>query len=193
MVNTASTMAPLGTKAPSFRLPDTEGQLVSINDFKGSPALLVVFMCNHCPFVKHVLPHFVGLAREYQRRGVGIVGIGSNDADSYPADAPEKMAELSRAMGFTFPYLYDDSQQVAKAYGAACTPDFYLFDRDGRLAYRGQMDDSRPGNGRPLTGADLRAAIEAVLEGRPVSEDQKPSVGCNIKWKSGNEPDYFRH
>ena len=190
-MNTVSTMAPLGTKAPSFRLPDTEGQLVSIDDFKSSPALLVAFMCNHCPFVKHVLPHFVRLAQEYQRRGVGIVGISSNDANGYPADAPEKMAELSRAVGFTFPYLYDESQQVAKAYGAACTPDFYLFDRDGRLVYRGQMDDSRPGNGRPLTGADLRAAIDAVLGGRPVSEDQKPSVGCNIKWKPGNEPDYF--
>ncbi len=193
MVNTPSTMAPLGTKAPSFRLPDIEGKLVSLDDFKSAPALLVVFLCNHCPFVKHVLPHFVVLAQEYQRRGVGIIGISSNDVDSYPADAPEKMAELSRAVGFTFPYLYDESQQVAKAYGAACTPDFYLFDRDGRLVYRGQMDDSRPGNGRPLTGADLRAALDAVLEGRPVSEDQKPSVGCNIKWKPGNEPDYFRH
>ena len=192
MVDTPSTMVPLGTQAPSFRLPDTEGLLVSIEDFKSSSALLVVFICNHCPFVKHVLPPFVQLAREYQRRGVGIVGISSNDADRYPDDSPEQMAELSRTLGFTFRYLYDESQQIAKAYGAACTPDFYLFDRDGRLVYRGQMDDSRPGNGRPLTGADLRAAIGAVLEGRPVCEDQKPSVGCNIKWKPGNEPDYFR-
>ncbi|MEJ2009051.1 MAG: thioredoxin family protein [Acidobacteriota bacterium] len=193
MVDTPSTMVPLGTKAPTFRLPDTEGKYVSIDDFKSSPALLVVFMCNHCPFVKHVLPHFAGLAKEYQDRGVGVVGIASNDVDTYPADAPEKMAELSKDMGFTFPYLYDESQQVAKAYGAACTPDFYLFDADRRLVYRGQMDDSRPGNGRPVTGADLRAAIDAVLEGRPVSEDQKPSIGCNIKWKPGNEPEYFRH
>ena len=192
MVDTPATMVPLGTKAPAFRLPAADGKITSIDDFKGSPALLVVFLCNHCPFVKHVLPHFVGLAREYQRRGVGIVGISSNDVESYPDDAPERMAELSRAMGFTFPYLYDESQQVAKAYGAACTPDFYLFDRDRRLVYRGQMDDSRPGNGRPLNGADLRAAMDVVLEGKPVSGDQKPSVGCNIKWKCGNEPDYFR-
>jgi len=193
MVDTPSTMVPLGTEAPAFRLPDPEGKLVSIDDFKSSPALLVVFLCNHCPFVKHVLPHFVGLAKEYQDRGVGIVGISSNDVNSYPADSPAKMAELSKAMGFTFPYLYDESQQVAKAYGAACTPDFYLFDSGHRLVYRGQMDDSRPSNGRPVTGADLRAAIDAVLEGRPVSADQRPSIGCNIKWKAGNEPEYFRH
>ncbi|HUX10036.1 MAG TPA: thioredoxin family protein [Terriglobia bacterium] len=193
MVNTLSTMVPLGTQAPSFHLPDTEGRLVSIEDFKGSSALLVVFICNHCPFVKHVLPHFVQLAQEYQRRGVAVATISSNDVDSYPADSPEKMAELSRTLGFTFPYLYDESQQVAKAYGAACTPDFYLFDRDGRLVYRGQMDDSRPGNGQPVTGTDLRAAIDAVLEGRAIPEDQKPSIGCNIKWKPGNEPNYFRH
>ncbi len=191
MVDTPSTMVPLGTEAPAFRLADAEGKITSIDDFKGSPALLVVFLCNHCPFVKHVLPHFVGLAREYQRRGVGIVGISANDVESYPDDAPEKMAKLSRTMGFTFPYLYDESQQVAKAYGAACTPDFYLFDRDRRLVYRGQMDDSRPSNRRPVTGNDLRAALDAVLDGRPVFGDQKPSVGCNIKWKRGNEPDYF--
>lgn len=193
MVNTPSTMVPLGTQAPPFSLPDTEGKVVSLDDSKGSPALLVVFLCNHCPFVKHVLPHFVELAAEYQRRGVGIVGINANDVSHYPDDAPEKMAELSNAMGFPFPYLYDESQQVARAYGAACTPDFYLFDRDGRLVYRGQMDDSRPGNGRPVTGADLRAALDAVLDGRPVSDDQKPGIGCNIKWKPGNEPDYFPH
>lgn len=192
MVDTPSTMVPLGTEAPSFRLPDPGGKLVSLEDFKSAPALLVVFMCNHCPFVKHVLPHFVQLAREYRDRGVGIVGISSNDVDSYPADAPEKMAELSNAMSFPFPYLYDEGQQVAKAYGAACTPDFYLFDSDRRLVYRGQMDDSRPSNGRPVTGLDLRTAMDAVLEGRPVSEDQRPSIGCNIKWKPGNEPDYFQ-
>jgi peroxiredoxin len=193
MVNTPSTMAPLGTQAPPFSLPDTEGKVVSLDDYRDSPALLVVFLCNHCPFVKHILPHFAELAREYRRRGVGIVGISSNDVSNYPDDAPEKMVELSKAMDFSFPYLYDESQQVAKAYGAACTPDFYLFDGEGRLVYRGQMDDSRPSNGRPVTGADLRAAMDAVLDGRPVSDDQKPSIGCNIKWKPGNEPDYFRH
>jgi peroxiredoxin len=192
MVNTPSTMAPLGTQSPPFSLPDTEGKVVSLNDYRDSPALLVVFLCNHCPFVKHILPHFVELAREYRRRGVGIIGISSNDVSNYPDDAPEKMAELSKAMDFSFPYLYDESQQVAKAYGAACTPDFYLFDGEGRLVYRGQMDDSRPSNGRPVTGADLRAALDAVLDGRPVSDDQKPSIGCNIKWKLGNEPGYFR-
>jgi peroxiredoxin len=193
MVNTPSTMVPLGTRAPSFNLPDTEGKVVSLGDYKDAPALLVVFLCNHCPFVKHVLPHFVELTGEYQRRGVATVGISSNDVSHYPDDSPEKMAELSKAVGFPFPYLYDESQEVARAYGAACTPDFYLFDREGRLVYRGQMDDSRPGNGRPVTGADLRSAIDAVLDGSPVSDDQKPSIGCNIKWKPGNEPDYFRH
>jgi peroxiredoxin len=193
MVNTPSTMVPLGKPAPSFSLPDTAGKVVSLDDYKGSPALLVVFLCNHCPFVKHVLPQFVELAREYQQRGAGIVGINSNDVSHYPDDAPEKMAELSKAMDFPFPYLYDESQQVARSYGAACTPDFYLFDKDGRLVYRGQMDDSRPGNGRPVTGADLRAAMDAVLAGQPVSDDQKPSIGCNIKWKPGNEPEYFLH
>lgn len=193
MVDTPSTMVPLGTHAPAFSLPDVKGKVVSLGDYKDASALLVVFLCNHCPFVKHVLPHFVELAGEYEQRGVGVVAISSNDVNNYPDDAPGKMAELSRKMEFPFPYLYDESQAVARAYGAACTPDFYLFDGDGRLAYRGQMDDSRPGNGRPVTGADLRAAMDAVLEGRAVSGDQKPSIGCNIKWKPGNEPDYFRH
>lgn len=193
MVNTLSTMLPLGTLAPPFSLPDTEGNAVSLEDYKDVPALLVVFMCNHCPFVKHVLPQFVELAREYQGREVGIVGISSNDVSAYPDDSPEKMAQLSSTMDFPFPYLYDEAQQVAKSYGAACTPDFYLFGRDGRLVYRGQMDDSRPSNGRPVTGADLRAAMDAVLGGRKVPDNQKPSIGCNIKWKPGNEPDYFRH
>lgn len=193
MVNTLSTMLPLGTVAPPFNLPDTEGKVVSLEDYNDAPALLVVFLCNHCPFVKHVLPQFVELAREYQGREVGIVGISSNDVSAYPDDSPEKMAELSSTMDFPFPYLYDETQQVAKNYGAACTPDFYLFDRDGRLVYRGQMDDSRPSNGRPVTGADLRAAMDAVLGGRKVSDNQKPSIGCNIKWKPGNGPDYFRH
>jgi peroxiredoxin len=192
MVNTLSAMAPLGMKAPSFILPAPDGKQVSIDQFKGSPALLVVFMCNHCPFVQHVLPQFVQLAKDYQKRGAAVVAINSNDVDAYPQDGPAKMAELGRTMGFTFPFLYDESQEVAKAYGAACTPDFYVFDGDRRLAYRGQMDDSRPGNQRPVTGADLRAALDAVLEGRAVTQDQKPSVGCNIKWKAGNEPDYLR-
>lgn len=192
MVNTPSTMVPLGTQAPAFSLPDTEGKAVSLGDYRNAPALLVVFLCNHCPFVKHILPQFVELAGEYMQHGVGIVAISSNDAISYPDDAPEKMAELSQSMDFPFPYLYDESQQIAQAYGAACTPDFYLFDRENRLVYRGQMDDSRPGNGRPVTGADVRAAMDAVLDGRPVSDDQKPSIGCNIKWKPGKEPDYFR-
>ena len=193
MVDTLSLMVPLGTQAPDFSLPDVDGKVVSLGDYKDAPALLVVFMSNHCPFVKHVLPRFVELAGEYRQRGVGIVAISSNDVNNYPDDAPGKMAELSRTMKFPFPYLYDESQQVARAYGAACTPDFYLFDGGNRLVYRGQMDDSRPRNGRPVTGADLRAAMDAVLGGRPVSDDQKPSIGCNIKWKPGNEPDYFRH
>ncbi len=193
MVNTLSTMRALGTEAPPFRLPDTEGKRVALEDFKGSPALLVVFMCNHCPFVQHVLPEFVRLAQDYQSRGVAIVGISSNDVEAYPQDGPAAMAELSRSKGLTFPYLFDASQEVAKAYGAACTPDFYLFDGARRLVYRGQMDDSRPGNGRPVTGADLGAALDAVLEGRAVAPEQQPSLGCNIKWKPGNEPEYFSH
>jgi peroxiredoxin len=191
MVDTLSTMQPLGTKAPGFRLPDPQGKMISLDDFQDSSALLVVFICNHCPFVLHVLPHFVRLAAEYQGRGVGIVGISSNDVKSYPQDGPAAMAKLATDRGMTFPYLYDESQEVAKAYGAACTPDFYLFDAQRRLVYRGQMDDSRPGNNRPVTGADLRAALDAVLAGQPVPADQKPSIGCNIKWKPGNEPGYF--
>ncbi|TAM80284.1 MAG: thioredoxin family protein [Acidobacteria bacterium] len=193
MVDTPSTMVPLGTLAPPFSLPDIEGKVVSLEDYKEAPAILIVFLCNHCPFVKHILPQFIELAGEYQRSGVGIVGISSNDVLNYPEDSPEKMAELSRALNFPFPYLFDESQQVAKTYGAACTPDFYLFDREARLVYRGQMDDSRPTNGRPVTGADLRAAMDAVLRGRAVSGDQRPSIGCNIKWKPGNEPGYFRN
>ena len=191
MAETPSTMLALGTKAPPFRLPDPHGKWVSVDDFNDAPAFLVVFICNHCPYVKHIRSSFAELAKEYQAQGVGVVGINSNDAGSYPDDRPEKMAEEIKQVGYTFPYLYDESQQVAKAYRAACTPDFYLFDRDRRLVYRGQFDDSRPGNGRPVTGADLRAALDAVLAGRPVPSNQKPSVGCNIKWKRGNAPDYF--
>lgn len=192
MVETPSTMPALGMPAPDFRLPDTRGKLVSLAEFKAAPALLVIFLCNHCPYVQHIRSGLAKLAREYQARGVAVVGINSNDVKSYPEDRPEKMAEEAKAAGYTFPYLFDETQEVAKAYRAACTPDFYLFDRARRLVYRGQMDDSRPSNNLPVTGADLRAALDAVLVGRLVPAEQKPSIGCNIKWKSGNEPDYFR-
>lgn len=191
MAMTASTMLELGTKAPVFRLPDTEGNIVSLSDFDDAQALLMVFMCNHCPFVKHILDHFLALVQEYQARGVAVVGINSNDVESYPDDRPEMMAKVAREKGFPFPYLYDETQEVAKSYHAACTPDFFLFDAERRLVYRGQMDDSRPGNREPITGADLRAALDAVLEDRPVPARQRPSMGCNIKWKPGNEPEYF--
>ncbi len=178
-----STMLSLGTTAPEFRLPDPSGKVVASADFAGAPALLVVFMCNHCPYVKHVQATFTNLAKEYQAKGVAIVGINSNDAENYPDDRPEKMAEEIRSAGYTFPYLYDESQSVAKAYRAACTPDFFLFDRERRLVYRGQFDDSRPKNGVPVTGSDLRTALDAVLTGRALPAAQKPSVGCSIKWK----------
>ncbi len=184
-------MLALGTNAPNFRLPDPSGKVVSLTELKDAPALLVAFICNHCPFVKHIRKEFAAFAREYQAKGVGIVAINSNDAETYPEDSPEKMAQESRQAGYTFPYLYDESQEVAKAYRAACTPDFFLFDRDRRLVYRGQFDDSRPGNSRPVTGADMRKAVDAVLAGQPVTANQKPSVGCNIKWKRANAPDYF--
>jgi peroxiredoxin len=192
MAQTASTMMlPLGAKAPAFELPDPSGRVSSLAEFDGSPALLVAFICNHCPYVKHVRAGFASLATEYQARGVAVVAIASNDAKAYPDDGPEGMAAEAKAAGYTFPYLFDESQAVAKAYGAACTPDFFLFDRDRRLFYRGQMDGSRPGNGVPVSGADLRQALDAVLAGRPVPQVQRPSLGCNIKWKPGNEPAYF--
>lgn len=191
MAETPSTMLATGTVAPDFRLPDTQGGQVSLDDFKDAPALLVAFICNHCPYVKHVRSKFAELARDYQSRGVGVVAISSNDADSYPDDGPAEMAKEVTLAGYTFPYLYDETQQVAKAYRAACTPDFFLFDRDRRLVYRGQFDDSRPGNGKPVTGKDLTAAVDAVLAGKPVATQQRPSVGCNIKWKRGNAPEYF--
>ena len=194
MAATASTMLPLGTKAPEFDLPDTEsGDIVSLSDFKDATALLVVFMCNHCPFVMHILDKFVELADGYQAKGVAVVGISSNDISSYPQDSSEQMVELAKEAGFTFPYLFDEDQTVALAYHAACTPDFFLFDRDRRLVYRGQLDDSRPGNGIPVTGSDLTAAIDAVLQGKNVTIKQKPSIGCNIKWKQENEPEYFKN
>jgi peroxiredoxin len=186
-------MLPLGTPAPSFSLPDVvSGRTVSINDFAGAPALLVMFICNHCPYVKHIESGMVSMARDLQSRGVAVVAISSNDVQAYPDDSPEKMREVARAGGYTFPYLFDESQAVAKEYRAACTPDFFLFDRERRLAYRGQMDDARRGNDKPVTGKDLRDAIEALLAARPVSTSQVPSLGCNIKWKPGNEPEYFR-
>jgi peroxiredoxin len=191
VVATPSTMLPLGTPAPPFSLPDPDGKTVSLADFEGAPALLVVFMCNHCPFVQHVAGELAALGRDLAAQGVAMVGISANDVAAYPDDGPERMAEEAAHHGWTFPYLYDESQEVAQAYRAACTPDAYLFDGQRRLVYRGQLDDSRPGNGLPVTGADVRAALEAVLAGRPVPEDQRPSVGCNIKWKPGNQPDYF--
>jgi peroxiredoxin len=190
MVAVNSTMLPLGTAAPDFRLPDTNGKTVSLADFKGKP-LLVMFICNHCPYVKHLRAGLAQLARDYQPRGAAIVGISANDVANYPADSPAKMKEEAKDAGYTFPYLYDESQAIAKAYRAACTPDFFLFDKNHQLIYRGQFDDSRPGNNLPVTGKDLRAALDATLAGKEPSSTQKPSIGCNIKWKSGNEPDYF--
>jgi peroxiredoxin len=191
MALTPSTMLPLGSKAADFRLPDTDGQMISLDDFAAAPALVIVFMCNHCPFVKHVRNGLAALAKEYQAKGVGVVGINPNDVESYPDDSPALMAQEKAAAGYTFPYLYDETQEVAKAYQAACTPDFYVFDAARTLVYRGQMDGSRPGNNVPVTGQDLRAALNAVLAGTPVSPDQKASMGCNIKWIRGNEPAYY--
>jgi peroxiredoxin len=190
---TPSTMLPLGTPAPDFRLPDTGGKMVALDDFKSAPALAVFFICNHCPYVKHIQAGLAQWARDYQARGAAIVAINSNDAQNYPADSPAKMAQEAKSAGYTFPYLYDESQAAAKAYRAACTPDIFLFDAARKLVYRGQFDDSRPGNGLPVTGKDLRAALDAALAGRPGPERQAPSVGCNIKWKPGNAPDYFGH
>lgn len=191
MVMTASQMLSLGTEAPAFRLPDPAGKMVSLDDYPEAKAYLVVFMCNHCPFVQHMRAELAALGRELPARGGVMVGINSNDAEKYPQDSPSRMADEAATYGYTFPYLVDADQDVAKAYRAACTPDFFLFDGDRKLVYRGQLDDSRPSNGKPVTGADLRAAIEAVLEGREVSPEQVPSIGCNIKWKDGNAPAYF--
>jgi peroxiredoxin len=187
---TPSTMLPLGTPAPDFSLPDLNGHLISPKDFHNRPGLLVMFMCNHCPYVIHLRSALAQLAREYMPKGITMLGINANDVERYPDDSPAKMAAEAKAAGYIFPYLYDETQAVAKAYRAACTPDFFLFDAAGKLVYRGQFDDSRPGNGRPVTGRDLRAALEAVLHGQPVAAEQRPSMGCNIKWKPGNEPGY---
>jgi peroxiredoxin len=184
-------MLALGTLAPDFALPDTAGKLVQRSDFERAPALLVMFLCNHCPYVKHIQAELARVAKAYQARGVAVVAISANDVAGFPEDSPARMAQEAQAAGYTFPYLYDASQAVAKVYRAACTPDFFLFDRSRRLVYRGQFDDSRPQNGLPVTGKDLRAAMDAVLAGQPVSSEQIPSLGCNIKWKPGQEPDYF--
>jgi len=191
LVKTVSTMLPLGTTAPDFSLVNVDGRTISLADFAEARALLVVFMCNHCPYVIHVAPELARLAHEYQARGIAIVGINSNDVSAYPQDSPEQMVHEMELRGYTFPYLFDDDQSVAKAYRAACTPDFFLFDSAQKLVYRGQLDGSRPGSNIPLTGQDLRRALDAVLAGQPVMEDQIPSMGCNIKWKAGSEPDYF--
>ncbi len=191
MVLTASTMLALGATAPPFSLPDTSGTIVCLDDFKDTAGLLVVFMCNHCPYVKHIQQELVAIGREYGPQGIAMVGINANDAAAYPEDSFELMAATTAQVGYPFPYLYDASQEVAKAYRAACTPDIFLFDGDRRLVYRGQLDDSRPGKEVPVTGRDLRQALDALLAGRPISEEQLPSMGCNIKWRSGNAPDYF--
>ena len=184
-------MLPLGTPAPDFSLPECDGGTVRLSDVLGKKALLVIFMCNHCPYVKHVAEQLQLLTDHYMPLGVSVVAINSNDADAYPDDSPEAMAQEKAQRGYGFPYLYDADQQVARAYAAACTPDFFLFDGDGKLVYRGQLDASRPKTEIPVTGSDLRAAIDAVLSGAAPSAEQRASLGCNIKWKSGNEPEYF--
>jgi len=187
-------MLPLGTKAPPFSLPDTSGKIVSFADFatdSRSKGLLVMFICNHCPYVKHIRTELAKLTRQYLAKDISIVGIMSNDVVNYPDDRPELMKKEKEEAGYAFPYLFDESQAVAKAYQAACTPDFFLFNRKHELVYRGQLDDSRPGNGKPVTGVDLRRALDAVLAGDPVPVEQKPAIGCNIKWRRGSEPEYF--
>ncbi len=191
MAATESTMLDLGTHAPEFRLPDVvSGKTVAAADFDKQP-LLVMFICTHCPFVKHVEGELAALGNDYRERGVGVVAVGSNDAETYPADGPEGLKEQAERVGFEFPYLFDETQGVAKAYTAACTPDFFLFDADHTLVYRGRLDASRPGNDEPVSGAELRGALDALLAGGAVPSEQRPSMGCNIKWKAGNEPDYF--
>ncbi len=192
MVLTPSTMLSLGTKAPNFALKEVvSGQTISLDTFAGKKALLVMFICKHCPFVKHVQQELAQIGQDYLARSLGIVAISANDAAKYPDDSPENLAVMAQELGFNFPVCYDETQEVAKAYTAACTPDFFLFDRDYKLVYRGQLDDSRPGNNLPVTGQDLRLAIDQVLTEQTIDFEQKPSIGCNIKWKSGNEPEYF--
>ncbi|MEM1337951.1 MAG: thioredoxin family protein [Bacteroidota bacterium] len=184
MARTPSNMLPLGTQAPQFSLLDTvSGNTLTLKELKGLKGTVVMFICNHCPFVKHVNRELAELGKDYKDQGIALIAISSNDVNNYPEDDPALMQKVAREEGYSFPYLYDETQEVAKAYDAACTPDFYLFDHSLKLVYRGQLDDSRPGNGIPVTGADLRGAIKAVVSGNPVKEDQKPSIGCNIKWK----------
>lgn len=186
-----SVMLPLGTTAPSFILPDVAtGKMYSLDAFHGKDALLVMFICRHCPYVKHVEQEIAKIGKDYQDKKLGIIAISSNDPETYPDDAPDQLKEMAKRLGFRFPFCFDEQQEIAKAYKAACTPDFYLFDAQRRLVYRGQLDDSRPGNNKPVTGRDLRAAIDAVLAGKPVDDKQKPSIGCSIKWKPGNAPSY---
>jgi len=191
MPETPSTMLELGTTLPSFSLPDFDGKTVSDADFKGSNALLVAFICKHCPFVRHIRSEFARFAKDYAAKGLRVVAVMSNSVEEFPEDAPEGMKQEAAEAGYVFPYLYDKDQKVAKAFKAACTPDLFLFDGNRRLAYRGQFDGSRPKNNVPVTGADLRAAADAVLAGQKPSEQQRPSMGCNIKWYPGNEPEYF--
>ena len=193
MALTPSTMLPLGTKAPDFKLPDVvSGKTVSLATFDGKKALLVMFICRHCPYVQHIKEELAKLEKDYANSPLGIVAVSANDAANYPDDSPPQLKAMAQELGFTFPFCYDESQAVAKAYTAACTPDFFLFDANRKLVYRGQLDDSRPGNGKPVTGKDLRAAIDAVLAGKPVSQEQRPSIGCNIKWKKSSEPAYAK-
>lgn len=192
MVLTASTMLPLGTQAPDFHLPEVvSGKTISLDTFADKKALLIMFICQHCPFVKHIKTELAQLGKDYFNSDLGILAISANDAEKYPDDGPESLKAMAIELDFKFPLCYDQIQETAKAYTAACTPDFFLFDSEGKLAYRGQLDDSRPSNNQPVTGADLRSAIAAVLAGQPIKIEQKPSIGCNIKWKPGNEPSYF--
>lgn len=194
MTLTPSTMLPLGTEAPKFNLKDVStGEMISLDNFKDKDVLLVMFICRHCPFVYYIQDEIAKIGREYKNKDVGIVAISSNDASEFPEDRPENLRKMSREMGDNFPYCYDESQEVAKSFTAACTPDFFVFDKKRNLVYRGQLDDSRPGNSIPTTGKDLRTAIDATLSNKPVNDNQKPSIGCNIKWKYGNEPSYFKY
>jgi peroxiredoxin len=189
---TASTMLALGTSAPEFQLPEvTTGDTISLETFSGKKALLVMFICRHCPFVKHIQTELAKIGQDYSNKNIGIIAISSNSVQTHPQDAPEQLKEMAKELNFNFPYCYDETQAVAKAYTAACTPDFFLFDSEFKLVYRGQLDDSRPSNGKPVTGADLRAALDTILADKSVSSEQIPSVGCNIKWHPGAEPDYF--
>lgn len=194
MVLTPSTMLPLGTIAPNFQLLDVVSEkIISLDQFNHQKGLLIMFICQHCPFVKHIQVELGKLGQDYQNQGLEIIAISSNSIETHPEDSPEKLKQMAEEFNFNFPICYDETQEIAKAYTAACTPDFFLFDHNKKLVYRGQLDDSRPSNGLPVTGKDLRQAIDLLLNNQPISEDQKPSIGCNIKWKKGNEPNYFNN